>query len=348
MLKSPKILLQGVGGIGGCIAGKLIQHNFDVSLLTGNIAITNKILLGGLIVTQDSKETIHEIVDHVWTNADEIPSTLQFDMLIISVQLPSLRDAIKQSISVLTSDGFVLLLQNGFPEKIVGHLVPSTKLLSGVVSFGGHMEKPGVYYKKSDGVIHVGEIDGTVSERIQKLAKILSVVEKTEITSNIEGLRWSKLAINCSVNPLGALTGQNVGDLMMDRVFRSIFLKAYSEVIDIAKSKGIKLSATRFNPELYYCSPHSSQFVRFWKHVILRLHARRKYAHTRSSTYTSLLLGKPTEIKFFNGFAIQEGRNVGLEVTVNKMLLKAITLVEEGKLSIGTASINWLKLSVKE
>lgn len=45
-----KILIMGIGGIGGIVGGKLIQSNFDVTLITNNQAITDAINKNGIII----------------------------------------------------------------------------------------------------------------------------------------------------------------------------------------------------------------------------------------------------------------------------------------------------------
>ena len=53
----------------------------------------------------------------------------------------------------------------------------------------------------------IGELDSSDSARAREIAGILGDIEKTEVTTNLAGERWSKLMINCMSNGIAGLTG---------------------------------------------------------------------------------------------------------------------------------------------
>lgn len=69
----------------------------------------------------------------------------------------------------------------------------------------------------------------------------------------MRGVLWSKLAINCTVNSVGALTGQTLGELLADARARRIFLRTYSEVVDTAEAHGIRLERIAADPSRCIC-----------------------------------------------------------------------------------------------
>src|SRR5262249_57705618 len=56
-------------------------------------------------------------------------------------------------------------------------------------------------------VFRAGEHDGTVTPRVEALAKMLSIVDGARVTDNLWGERWAKLSQNAMSNPVQGMSG---------------------------------------------------------------------------------------------------------------------------------------------
>src|SRR3954466_8440253 len=56
-------------------------------------------------------------------------------------------------------------------------------------------------------VFRIGEVHGIVTQRVEELVKMFSLIDSVKATSNLWGERWSKLAQNGMRNGVSAVTG---------------------------------------------------------------------------------------------------------------------------------------------
>src|SRR2546427_16837 len=68
----------------------------------------------------------------------------------------------------------------------------------------------------------VGELDGQETARARELAGVLNDVAPADVTTNLRGERWSKLAVNCMANPLAGLSGLGSAEVRSEPVARRI------------------------------------------------------------------------------------------------------------------------------
>jgi 2-dehydropantoate 2-reductase len=255
----------------------------------------------------------------------------------------SVVEATKISLDYLEPNGYFVSFQNGIVEDELIKITGQDKLISAIIGYGGTMHKPGVYEKTSDGTIHIGELNGMISRRLAELRDILSNVEDVIVTTNIRGALWSKLAINCAVNSLGALTGQTLGNLLTNKTAREIFIRTYSEVVEIAELDGIILEKIAANPYLLYRPLKTNLMNRFVKDLIIRF-VGRKYRHTKSSTYQSLKRGRKSEVDFLNGYVVEKAKIHNYPVPMNEIMVDLIHKIENNELAISPQNINLIKL----
>ncbi|MHA2098219.1 MAG: ketopantoate reductase family protein [Candidatus Kariarchaeaceae archaeon] len=337
-LKNKKILIEGIGGIGGIIASRLLAVGFDCSLVTGNQEITKKIQTSGITEITGEKQIVVS-PKHVYTSLADIEETYKFDFALLAMKAESVVEAAKLTIPHLFSHGFVVTFQNGIVEGLVLEEIDRARLISGVMAFGSTMVEHGVYQQTSPGSIFIGELNGEITNRLTQLGEILQAVLPVNLSENIVGVSWTKLAINATANALGAISGQTWGEILDTKPKRMIFLKVYSEVVNVSKANNIKLGKITTNPLLLYLPEKAGFFKRLRKDLLLRI-AARKYKNIKSSSLQSLLRGRKTEIDYLNGFVVSESEKNGLYAPVNKILVDMVKEIENGKREIDPKNID--------
>ena len=293
-----KILVEGIGGIGGYLSAKLISKGYDITLITKNEEINQNILTKGLRIKEYGK--INSIVANSYVDLSEIEGE-KFDIILLIMKAAGVIDAVQQSLNYLKPDGYMVTMQNGIVEdEVLASIDNKDIIIPSIIGWGGTMIEPGLYEKTTPGKIRIGELSGEITPRLIKLSEILNSVVKTEVTVNIRGAQWTKLAINSCITTIGAITGQKLGDMLKTKNVRDIFLQTYREVVETAHSEGIKLEKIASNPYALYL-PEQSNFMKKWmKDMILKIVAK-KYSESRSSSLQSLERGRKTEIDYLNG-----------------------------------------------
>ncbi|MCC6794759.1 MAG: 2-dehydropantoate 2-reductase [Candidatus Hydrogenedentes bacterium] len=334
---SDRVVILGIGGIGGVVAGCMIEAGLRPVLVTSNAEVTAAIRANGLRV---------KLPDRSFTVQAEVFTTLAeasgvFDAAYLTMKALSVVEAAQNVAQYLSSDGYVVTFQNGIVEDAVGDAIGIGRVVSASVGWNGIMHAPGEYERTTPGDTFVGELNGSVTPRVNAIAAALRHVGPVTISQNMRGVLWSKLAINCTVNSVGALTGETLGELLADARVRRIFLRTYSEVVDTAEAQGIRLERIAANPKLLYLPKTAGLFTRYAKDIIARMLGR-KYKSARSSTLQSLERGRKTEVDFLNGYVVEIASRVGVNAPMNRALARMINEIEVGTLKIEKSNVGEL------
>ena len=342
-MSTPRILIAGIGGVGGVIAGRFISAGYDPILVTNNPTITTAINRDGIRVRENGDTTT--VPAFVYTLMEEVPREVRIDIAYLAMKANTVIDSAAQLYPLLSEEGFVVTLQNGIVEEIVGEAVGFDRVISGIIAWGGTMERAGHYAKTSPGATHIGELDGQRTPRLERVAEQLQCVGEVSVHTNIRGALWSKLAINCVITTVGAVTGETLGAMLARPEARRIFLEAYTEVIDTAKAHGIHLERIAANPLLLYCPQNAGSWQRFKKDIIARALGY-KYRSVKSSMLQSLERNRPTEIDFLNGFVVEQAALVGVPTPMNEALVVMVKEIEEGQRKVDPRNLDALLAAV--
>ncbi|MFW5747996.1 MAG: ketopantoate reductase family protein [Chloroflexota bacterium] len=332
-----RILIEGVGGIGGVVAARMIQAGYGPTLVTNNEEITRAINTGGLRI--NSPEGVAVVRARAYTRLDEIGDEGPFDVAFLIMKANSVVEAAQATVPLLAPEGFVVTCQNGIVEDAVGAAIGDERVLAAIIVWGGTMHAPGVYERTSIGPSVIGERDGSITDRVRLVERLLQTATPVVVTQNIRGAQWSKLAINCTITTIGALTGDYLGVMLEDRRVRLAFMAAYAEVINTAQALGIQLEKVVSNPMILYVPPDAAAPTRFAKDLALRF-VGRKYRRLKSSSLQSLERGRKTEIDFLNGYVVEQAQKVGVATPVNARLVQLIKEIESGQRPIARSNLD--------
>ena len=323
-----RILIEGIGGIGGFVSAALIEAGFEVTMVTNNPQITKAIQDNGIMANY--KGTSYNVEGNVYTKLKEVEG--KYDIVLLTMKATGVKEAVENSLNYLKDGGYFVTMQNGIVEDMLTEVVEESKIITAIIGWGGTMHSPGVYEKTSPGAIHMGELNGDINPRILRLKAILGHVSPVVVSSNIRGVLWSKLAINSCITTLGAITGEKLGTMMKDKKIRNIFLEIYQEIVDTAHSSGIKLEKVASNPYLLYRKKGSGILNRWVRDQFLKL-VGKKYSGLKSSMLQSIERGRKSEIQFLNAYVVLTGKKVNVDTPVNARCVEIVEEIELGKVT---------------
>lgn len=330
-----RIALFGAGSIGGPIAAHLLRGGVDLTVFTGNEEIAEAIRASGLRVgglRGDLRVRAAPLVSPAGT-------TGPFDVALLAMKTNRLLDGVRAALPVLAPEGFVVCLQNGVPEPKALSVAGSGRVVGGVVGWGASMLGPGSYEVTSRGRIILGEVDGPVTPRITALAELLSANGlPARTTGNLAGVRWSKLAINCTVTSVGALCGVPIGTMVQSRQLRDVSFTIMSEVADVAAAERVRLEkvAGTFHLSSMYV-PQDGQT--HWASALLRHGLLRavgvRFKRQRSGITRSLERGRRPEIDALNAFVVERAGAHGIPVPLNSTVARFVEELAAGRRAPG-------------
>jgi 2-dehydropantoate 2-reductase len=205
---------------------------------------------------------------------------------------------------VLGVTGLAITLQNGLgnAESLRARL-GAARVAQGVTYAGAALLAPGRVRDAGDTSVVLGQ-HLPAPERLASAAALLASAGFSCTTvADISRAVWTKLAVNCALNPLAALHGVPNGRILEIRGCRQRFLVALREVAAVAAANGHPLSAD-IEAEA--------------------LAAVRRTAANRCSMLQDLERGVATEIAALNGAVVAIADRLGVPVPVNRQLVQEI------------------------
>jgi 2-dehydropantoate 2-reductase len=156
---------------------------------------------------------------------------------------------------------------------------------------------------------------GGASPRRAQVRELLSRVFPVRETDNLAGARWSKLAMNCAMSTLGAVSGFSLGQLAADVNVRSLALRVMAEVVDVAAARGVQLEpVSGLRPDKLVRWPAVLQHLAIWLAV-------RGRTRQRTGMIALLEQGRPAGVEDLNAL---------IDRPLNQRLVKMVREIESG------------------
>lgn len=264
----------------------------------------------GLILRTDGVDRTVQV--HAATMAQGVDGGV-VDLVIVLVKSFHTRQAMEAATSLLGPDTLVLSLQNGLGhEDILADIVGRQRVLAGKTYVGGTQLAPGhVIAGTRAKPTLIGELDGGVSERVQRIADTFNHAGlDTTVSGNIMGTIWDKLLVNVATGALSGITRLPYGQLYQVPELEACAIAAVGEAMAVARASGIQLSIT--------------EPVDAWRMAGAGLPPEFK-----ASMLQSLEKGSVTEIDYVNGAVVRQGAMVGVPTPVNQTLVACIKGIEK-------------------
>ncbi|HEY2925996.1 2-dehydropantoate 2-reductase, partial [Piscinibacter sp.] len=187
------------------------------------------------------------------------------DLVVIAVKGPALTAVAQAIVPLLGLDTMVLPAMNGVPwwfgqgvaalgaeplqsvdpGGVIAQAIPLRHVVGCVVHAASSVPEPGlVQHKMGQGLI-VGEPAGGKSERVQRVADLLThagfdVTHSTNVRYDI----WYKLWGNMTMNPVSAITGATIDRVLGDPLVRAFCTAAMREAATIGALIGCTIEQT--------------------------------------------------------------------------------------------------------
>jgi 2-dehydropantoate 2-reductase len=305
-----KIHVLGAGSLGCAIGGTLAAAGSNVTLIARSREHVDAVNANGLVMRDaDGNERVVKLAA-----ATDARGLAAADLVIVLVKSFHTEAAIEGYKSAIGDGTIVMSLQNGLGhEEVLARAVGRARLLAGKTYVGGVFLAPGVVRAGvKDKLTVIGEPDGGISERVQRVAAEFERAGlKTTVSDNITGTIWDKLLVNTATGALSGITRLPYGKLYATPQLEAVAVAAVGEAMAVARAKGVKLSI--------------KQPIDAW-----RMAGAGLGPDFKASMLQSLEKGSVTEIDFINGAVVAEGERLGIATPVNRTLVACIKGIERG------------------
>ena len=178
-------------------------------------------------------------------------------------------------------------VQAADPDGSIARSIDPARIIGSVVYPAANLVAPGIVHVVEGRRFTLGEIDGSETPRIQAISASLTKAGlKAPITTDIRGEIWLKLWGNLSFNPISALTGATLVDLVQFPLTRELCVAMMREAEAIANTLG----------------------VTFRVGIDRRIAGAEKVGAHKTSMLQDLEQGKPLELDALVGSVVELGR----------------------------------------
>ena len=334
-----RIWIAGAGGIGSVVGYRLARAGLDPLVVDGwddNVRAIND---AGLRLAGQFGDVPVAARAIAFDDACREPEPPDIVLLCAkSFQTGPVLDALA---SKLAPPAIVVSLQNGMNEEAIAARVGAERTVGAVVVMDAALAGPGVATQENpdERSFTLGSLDGGPSAAVETAASVLRVVGDVRVSDDILGELWAKLVHNCMINGVCALTGLTGAQALRHPRAWPFIRTLGREAVAVSRAEGVTLGAAG----LFGCK--APDFLEDGRAARLEEAILAAYPETEElypSMAQDVAKGRPTEIRWLNGWIEETGRKAGVATPGNSHITALIGAVERGVLKGGEQNVELL------
>jgi 2-dehydropantoate 2-reductase len=302
--KRTKILMNitivGAGAMGTLFAGLLAEKN-SVTLLVRTEKTRRMLSRDGITMSGIAdKIKIPLRAFNVTADPAKIPDG---DVVILFVKSYNTVTVMKSLKKHLSRKCRVLTLQNGLGSyEAITKAVGIERAVCGTTSEAALLQKTGVVRHTGRGETVIGSVVGGFAEDIAETFNASGI--KSRVEQDIDSAIWSKLVINCAINPVATVAHVQNGDILKYPNLKEVAFAAGCEAAAVASALRIKLSFSGVTEKIEGVC--------------------RSTAGNINSMLADVIAGRRTEIDQINGAVVRLAAKTGIDAPVNRALYQLL------------------------
>jgi 2-dehydropantoate 2-reductase len=345
----PHIAFVGAGAMGSYIGGRIAQSGGDVVLVDPWSEHIDAIKRDGVqLFGTEGESTARVAALHI----DDVQALKKtpVDIAFIAVKSYDTEWAAEIARDYLAPNGFVVSLQNGINEPAIAGIVGPERTLGCIAStIGLALRGPGrverTYRPGGEAytVFRVGELDGRLTPRLERVVSLLRTVDSAEATSDLAGERWAKLAANSMHNGLAAVTGLGHKGIYSQEQPRRLAIRLGAEAVRVGRAAGVNLHPVRGIPaDDLEGAGYGDRDALERVEAVIQGWMPRLTDEGRPSTAQDVTKARRTEIDYINGAVCARAAEVNVPVPCQHAITNLVKRIERAEMAPSPANIEGL------
>ncbi|WP_234495366.1 2-dehydropantoate 2-reductase [Vibrio maritimus] len=288
------ITILGPGAVGSLYAYKLHLAGHAVSLWGRTPSQKIEITLGD--------------GENIAFNNQSLEDLKHCDLLIVTLKAWQVQSALLPLLTHLDNDAIILFLHNGMGtvDTLADELTERPVLL-GTSTHGALKVNTNAVHHTGNGQTLIGAWNQK-GQQCQFVAEVFDhAFSPTHWHSNIQQALWTKLVINCAINPLTAILDCRNGQLTNEE-YRAQLTGIVDEAVFCANFDGVKLEASTMLDTVVNVAQSTAQ--------------------NYSSMHQDIYNKRQSEIDFINGYVVNIAAKNKIDVPNNLSLYQKIKQIE--------------------
>jgi 2-dehydropantoate 2-reductase len=306
----------GAGAIGCLFGARLTLAGYEVTLIHRDSSVVRTIQRNGIGLKEIDRK-----VRWVRVPALKGPAQLHgIDVLIVAVKAYDTSAMAASYRGLIPHETTILSLQNGLGNVEALRSRLENSLLAGSTTEGALSSGPGTVTHTGRGLTLIGDPRGVNTSSSSRIKVAFDEAGfQTKVSSNMQGVLWTKTIVNAAINPLSSLTRLPNGQLAQNAQMQKLGRRIMNEGMIVSHAARIKLVG---DPK------------KLWGKIL------RSTTANKSSMLQDVERGKSTEIMQLNGALVSYGEKTRVKTPFNYVLTKLVQGLEQSSKSTWEAKRN--------
>ena len=320
-----RIVIAGAGAVGGYIGARLARAGADVVLFARGPHL-QAMQSRGLRVT--SVEGDFEVRPQV---TGDLTTIGKADVVFLGVKAhgltalaPTLRPLFGPDTSVVSTQNGIpwwyfhghggeldgLPLEHVDPGGVIAASIEPERVVGSLAYFATDIAEPGVIHHTEGNKMSLGEPNGTRTERTKALADALIAAGlRCPVTTRFRHEIWVKLLGNVAFNPISALTGGTLEQLVRHTGTAALVREIMAETQAVAGTLGIEMSIS----------------------IDQRMAGAEKVGAHKTSMLQDYEAGRPMELDAVVGAVIELGHRLGVPTPATRAMYACARFLDDAR-----------------
>jgi 2-dehydropantoate 2-reductase len=300
-LRAVLYVVLGCGAIGGTVAAGLARDGHEVLVCDADPAVVDAVNARGV-----------RIEGPVQNFTISVPAVLPADLprqldgaVLLAVKAHHTAAAAATLAGRLRGDAHVVSLQNGLNAGVIAAAIGPERVVESLVNFGADVLEPAVVLRGNAGTFVIGELDGSLTDRVRALTADIADAEPTR---HVLGYLWAKEAYGAMLFAT-AVSDLPIFAVLEEAAYRPLLTELARQVL--AQAPVTPMAFDGFDPaDLESSLGRLAEF-------------NRRSAKTHSGVYRDLaVLHRPTEVEAILG---------PLDGPLVRRVAELVTAIEQGR-----------------
>jgi 2-dehydropantoate 2-reductase len=318
-----RIAIAGAGAVGGYIGARLAKAGADVVLFARGPHLRAMQEQGLRVISPDGDFEVKPAV------VGDLSAIGRADVVFLAVKAHGLTTLAPQLGPLLGPDTMVVSTQNGIPwwyfqnypgdlnglclERVdpggvIARSIEPARVVGSLAYFSTDIAEPGVIHHTEGNRLSLGEPGGTRTGRIKTLADALIAAGlRAPVTTRFRHEIWVKLLGNVAFNPISALTGGTLEDLVRHPEVSKVIRELMAETEAVAAKLNIELPIS----------------------IDQRMAGAEKVGAHKTSMLQDYEAGRPLELEAIVGAVVELGERLGVPMPVTRVVYACAKLLDQ-------------------
>jgi 2-dehydropantoate 2-reductase len=203
-----------------------------------------------------------------------------------------------------------LRLERVDPGGVVASAIEARRVVGSIVYFSTEIVEPGVILHVAGNRITLGEPDGARTDRARAIAEALIAAGlRAPITTHIRQEIWVKILGNVAFNPISALTGATLAQIVHDTQACELVRNIMREAEAVAHKLGLEMPIT----------------------IEKRIAGAEKVGEHKTSMLQDLEAGRPLEVEAVVGAVVELGERLGIPMPHTRSVYSCTQLLAQSR-----------------